>query len=823
MPLLTLQQAANQINAKIKGNQQLTFSTLATDSRTVYSADNLLFVALKGDRHDGHRFVNELYTRRNVKLFLVSEWHDDWNTFSDAGFLLVDNTLKALQQLAACNRAQFTSPVLAITGSNGKTVLKEWLFQLMSNKRIVRSPKSYNSQIGVPLSLWLLESEADLAIIEAGISQPGEMSQLQSIIKPDEGVFTNIGTAHQENFVDLQQKVNEKLRLFYDCKRIFYCSDYSLINQEVNKAIADGFIAQKLTWGRATDADLQILDIVKTTGYACIKARYNKNIIQITIPFTDEASTENAVNAWLYMLASGYSNEFIADAMLRVAPVAMRLELKKGIQGCTIINDSYNSDIHSLGIALDLLAGQQQHAVKTLILSDILQTGKADNQLYTEVAIMVKSRGINRVIGIGQALLHQASLFGAEARMFADTAAFLEALPSLDFRNEAILLKGARPFGFERILTQLEQRTHRTVLEINLNAMVHNLNFYRSRLKPETKIMVMVKAFSYGSGSYEIARMLEYQKADYLAVAIADEGVTLRQAGITTPIAVMNPEEGSHPLMIEHRLEPEIYSFRTLKTFTEALAQTKTTAYPIHIKLDTGMHRLGFMQHELPELINQLKQNQYVYVKSIFSHLATADEPEQDDFTRQQIECYRSMSGYIIEQLNYPVIRHLLNSPGIERFPEAQMEMVRLGIGLYGASCYNQDKLQHISTLKSTISQIKIIPEGETIGYGRHGKAVGGHFKIGIIPIGYADGLNRRFGRGNTYFMVNGQKAKTVGNICMDLCMIDLTHIEAKEGDEVIVFGPEIPVTQLAQNIGTISYEILTSVSPRVKRVYFEE
>jgi len=823
MPLYTLNQAAIIVNGEIHGDNSLYFSRLATDSRTVYSAENLLFIALKGDRHDGHRFVNELYTRRHVKLFLVSEWHTDWESFTDASFLLVNNTLQALQQLAAHNRQAFSAPVLAITGSNGKTVLKEWLFQLMGDKRIVRSPKSYNSQIGVPLSLWLLESEADLAIIEAGISKPLEMSHLQYIIKPNDGIFTNIGAAHQENFIDLQQKIKEKIKLFEGCQRIFYCSDYSLINQEVNEAIAANRIKKKCTWGHSADSDLQIISLLHNSSTTCIRAKYNNREIEIVIPFTDEASAENAINAWLYMLVLGYSNETIAENMLHITPVAMRLELKKGIQGCTLINDSYNSDIQSLGIALDLLAGQQQHNDKILIISDILQTGKTDTQLYTEVAEMVKSRGIKRVIGIGQALLYQAVLFGDNARMFADTAAFLEALPSLEFRNEAILLKGARAFGFERILAQLEQRTHRTVLEINLNAMVHNLNFYKSCLKADTKIMVMVKAFSYGSGSYEIARMLEYQKVDYLAVAIADEGVTLRQAGITTPIAVMNPEEGSHPLMIEHQLEPEIYSFRTLNAFTEALAQTKTFAYPIHIKLDTGMHRLGFMEQDLAELLTQLKKNPYVSVKSIFSHLATADEPLQDDFTRQQIDYYRNMSSLVINELGYPILRHLLNSPGIERFPEAQMEMVRLGIGLYGASCYNQDKLQHISTLKSTISQIKTVSNGETVGYGRRGKAEGQDLKIGIIPIGYADGLNRRFGNGNTYFLVNGQKAKTVGNICMDLCMIDLSHIEASEGDEVIIFGEEIPVTQLAQNIGTISYEILTSVSPRVKRVYFEE
>lgn len=823
MPSYTLTQAASILQGKIIGNN-MSFSRLAIDSRTVYSAESLLFVALKGDRHDGHRFVNELYTRRHVKIFLVSDWYTEWEQFTDAAFLLVDNTLHAMQQLASSHRQLFHAPLLAITGSNGKTVLKEWLFQLLSSDmHIVRSPKSYNSQIGVPLSLWLLEPNAKLAIIEAGISKPNEMSHLQSIIQPDEGIFTNIGSSHQENFLTIQQKVQEKMLLFKNCKRLFYCADYTIINQEVDKYIAEGFIQHKITWGKSEQNDLLITDVQVDVQTTLITGLYKQNKVEIEIPFTDEASAENAINAWLYLLYNGYDNEVIAKRMMRLAPVAMRLELKKGIQGCTLINDSYNSDIHSLTIALDLLAGQHQHQSKTLILSDILQSGKADAALYQEVATMVQNRGIKRVIGIGQALMQQTALFGTNARMFADTAAFIEALPSFDFRNEAILLKGARPFGFERILAELELRTHRTVLEINLNAMVHNLNFYRSCLKPETKIMVMVKAFSYGSGSYEIARMLEYQKVDYLAVAIADEGVTLRQAGVTTPIAVMNPEEGSHPLMIEHQLEPEIYSFRTLHTFTEALAQTKTNAYPIHIKLDTGMHRLGFMENELAELLVLLQQNTNVQVKSIFSHLATADDPSQDDFTRQQIALFTKMSSFLIDQLNYPIMRHLLNSPGIERFPEAQMEMVRLGIGLYGASCYNQHKLQHISTLKSTISQIKTIPDGETIGYGRNGKTNGKALTIGVIPIGYADGLNRRFGNGNTYFLVNGKKAKTIGNICMDLCMIDLTEISAKEGDEVIIFGSNLTVSQLAQNIGTISYEILTSVSPRVKRVYFEE
>jgi Alr-MurF fusion protein len=824
MPLLNIKEAASLTGGNVRGNNELSFNRLATDSRTVYMSQQLMFVAINGERHDGHRFVTELYQKRNVRLFLVSEWFSEWSDLNEAAFLIVDDTLKALQTLASANRMKFSSPVLAITGSNGKTVIKEWLFQLMEDRRIIRSPKSYNSQIGVPLSLWLLEPEADLAIIEAGISLPGEMQHLQQMIQPTEGIFTNIGTAHQENFKDLQQKVREKLQLFRECDRLFYCSDHTLIDNEIKAMPADAKPKSLFCWGHSDNADLQVKEIIRQKAVSEIKTSYKGNSFSFSIPFIDEASVENALHACLYMLVSGYNTDVIASRMKTLSPVAMRLEMKKGVQNCSLINDSYNSDLHSLEIALDLLAGQQQHEKKTLILSDILQTGRYEKELYAEVAEMVKSRGVNKIIGIGQSLMHQAALFGPDIRTFADTAAFLEALPGMDFRNEAILLKGARPFGFERILAQLELRTHRTVLEINLNAMVHNLNFYRSKLKPDTKIMIMVKAFSYGSGSYEIARMLEYQKVDYLAVAIADEGVTLRQAGITTPIAVMNPEEGSHELMIEHRLEPEIYSYRTLNAFSKALAQSKTTDYPIHLKLDTGMHRLGFMEDQLDELIPHLKSNPYVRVQSVFSHLATADDPDQAGFVHEQIDCYRRMSKKIIEGIGYPVIRHLLNSPGIERFAEAQMEMVRLGIGLYGVSCYNQDKLQNISTLKSTISQIKTVPAGETVGYGRKGKTNGHDKVIGVIPIGYADGLNRRFGNGGTSFVVNGKEAPTIGNICMDLCMIDLTGIEnVHEGDEVQIFGPQMPAAKLADSIGTIPYEIFTSVSPRVKRVYFEE
>jgi alanine racemase len=823
MELLSIGEIADITGGKVKGDGSFNISQIATDSRLVFSNESLLFVALKGERHNGHRYVAELAQKHGIKAFMVSEWHEEWLSLAEVSFVVVSDSLLALQQLGAAYRKDFDSQVLAITGSNGKTVLKEWLFQALSDKKVVRSPKSYNSQVGVPLSLSLLRSGYDLAIIEAGISQPEEMQRLADIIKPDEGIFTCVGQAHQENFESLEQKVREKMLLFKGCQKMYYCSDYELVDVEARKYAANGAIGQLRSWSRkGKQADMMVTLVNQVTAKSAFAVTMGNQSFQLVLPFIDDASIENALQLSFYLLCNGYEAFDVQQRINALAPVAMRLELKKAVQNSTLINDTYNSDIYSLGIALDLLAQQQQHPRKTLIISDIFQTGKSDCTLYAEVAEMVNAHNVDRVIGIGKAIGSQSAFFPTGSLFFPDTTHFLDAMPGLSFRNEAVLLKGSRQFGFERIAAQLEQKTHRTELDVNLNAMVHNLNYYKSLLLPQTKIMVMVKAFSYGSGSYEIARLLEYNKVDYLAVAIADEGVALRQSGITTPIVVMNPEEGSQELMHEYNLEPEVYSFRTLERFAAIARQSSNEIFPVHIKLDTGMHRLGFQEDDIETLIARLLEIPNIAVKSVFTHLAAADEALHDEFTNDQFERFTRMS-FRIRQVYPDAFRHVLNSPGIERFPEYQFEMVRLGIGLYGVNVLGEGKVQPISTLRTTISQIKTVYPPDTVGYGRKGKTNGEPKVIGVIPVGYADGLNRKFGNGNTQLLVNGKRVPTIGNVCMDLAMIDLTGVEAKEGDEVIIFGNEITVSEQAEKIGTIPYEILTSISPRVKRVYYQE
>lgn len=814
---------------KVFGSDKSEIVNLVTDSRSLVKPEGALFVALKGQRSDGHLFLRDLYDRRLFRHFLVSELPAGFELWEGAVFVLVPDTLKALHSLAEYRRSCFDGKVLAITGSNGKTIVKEWLFQLLEEDvRIVRSPKSYNSQLGVPLSLWLLKNKAEWAFIEAGISQPGEMEKLQRMIKPEVGIFTNIGAAHQENFSSMSEKVSEKLKLFNGVECLIYCSDYELVHSQVQQMLAQKQIASTSTWSRHQSADLQIAGIHKSEGSTRIDGIYKEQSLELNIPFIDEASIENAIHCWLFMLWQGYSQSKIVKRMQELLPVAMRLELKKGINNCTLINDTYNSDLQSLAIALDFLHQQTTHPSSTLILSDIFQSGKDEEQLYTEVASLVNQKKITRFIGIGSALFKYQHLFktnvgNAKGAFYLFTEDLIRELPHLSFSNEAILLKGSRQFEFERLSAVLSQKTHRTVLEINMNALTHNYNHFKSLLKPETKTMIMVKAFSYGSGSVEVARLMQFLKADYLAVAIADEGVELRQQGITLPILVMNPEEGSYDLMIQYELEPEIYNFRTLTNFTQALAHNKVRNFPVHIKFDTGMHRLGFLPNELQVLASRLKSNPWIRVSSVFTHLAAADDRGQDEFTRHQIARFSEMSAFLANIINEPFMKHVLNSSGIERFPEAQFDMVRLGIGLYGISCVDQRKLQHISTLKSSISQIKTIAVGETIGYGRKGKTGNSEKIIGIIPIGYADGLNRKLSNGVGRFMVKGVSAPIIGTICMDMSMIDLTGVEAKEGDEVVIFGQDPSVIEIAEKLGTIPYEILTSISPRVKRVYFNE
>ena len=813
-----------ELVGNLKNNSIIT--DLLTDSRNITSLDNCLFFALLSKRNDGHKYIPELY-QKGMRNFVISILPDDISMYPKASFILVKDTLKALQVLSTNHRKLFDIPVIGITGSNGKTIVKEWLYQLMCDyTKIVRNPKSYNSQIGVPLSVWQIKAEHELAIFEAGISEPDEMDKLQAIIQPTIGIFTNIGHAHDENFIRKEQKIAEKLKLFTEVKILIYCSDYLEIKEIILKSEMLRSIPS-FSWSRKSTADLSIQLVEKNSKKTTITATYKNEQIAIEIPFTDEASIENAIHCWAVLLYLNYSNDVISQRMKLLHPIAMRLELKEGINNCSIINDSYSSDIDSLSIAIDFLNQQKQHKKKTIILSDILQSGRKDEDLYAKIADLLEQKDISRLIGVGKSISEQAPKFNIEKTFYDTTDEFLRNFIFSDFSNETILLKGARVFEFEKISQVLQQKAHETVLEINLNAIVHNLNYYRSKIKPETKLMAMVKAFSYGSGSFEIANALQFHHVDYLAVAYADEGVELRKAGITLPIMVMNPDEQSFDTILKFNLEPEIYSLRVYALLEEIIEQhiaNKQQIVNIHIKLDTGMHRLGFEKADLPELIANIKKNPQIHVQSVFSHLAAAENSLHDDFTNQQINLFTEMSEILTKGIGYPVIRHILNSAGIVRFPNTQFEMVRLGIGLYGIASvgFEQTELHNVGTLKTIISQIKQIPKNESIGYGCHCVAQQ-EMTIAIIPIGYADGLNRKLGNGKGKVLVNSKFVPIIGNICMDMCMIDITGISAKENDDVIIFGEEYPITNLAEDIDTIPYEILTTISRRVKRVYFQE
>lgn len=807
------------------------------DSRKLNYTDQSIFFALKGSRRDGHQFIQELY-EKGVRNFVVSE---EIPALPAANVIRVKDTVTALQSLAAYHRRLFDIPVIGITGSNGKTIVKEWLYQLLSpDYSIVRSPKSYNSQIGVPLSVWQMDDFHELGIFEAGISQPDEMANLARVIQPTIGIFTNIGKAHSEGFLNIRQKINEKLRLFAQAETLIFCRDYSDINEciitfraHMKKADADFEGCKPFSWSKQNlDADVQVKKTEKNSSFTHISLEHQGEAFQFSIPFIDDASIENAINCWMLMRYLKIDADVIQQRMPDLNRVAMRLEMNDAINNSSLINDSYNSDLNSLTIALDFLAQQKQHAKKTVILSDILQSGMNEAKLYSDVNDLLKSKGVDRLIGIGKAISKQRLLFTKQqnfiAEFFDSTENFLDLFSNDWFYNETILLKGARSFEFERIGKRLEQKAHETILEIDLNALLHNLSVYQSVLKPQTKTMVMVKAFSYGSGSFEIANALQFQKVDYLAVAYADEGVELRKAGITMPIMVMNPEQKSFETIIHYRLEPELYSLRLLKQFIHSLsvfAEKYPEGYPVHLELETGMNRLGFSMDDMPELLLLLSENKLLRIKSIFTHLAASEDTQLDDYTEKQIQRFNKMSETITKQVAYPVLRHALNSAGIIRFPKAHLDMVRLGIGLYGfdATDQVQEKLRNVSTLKTTISQIKKIKAGETVGYGRAG--IADHaMTIATVGIGYADGLNRALSRGNGKMLVKEKLASIIGQICMDMTMIDITDIpDAGEGDEVIVFGNELPVQQLAEWANTIPYEVISTISRRVKRVYFQE
>ena len=790
----TIVKITTLIGARRIGTADALISWLLTDSRSLCFPETTLFFALKTQRNDGHHYIEDLY-RRGVRNFVVD--HLPEHPQADANYLKVPSPLAALQRLAERHRDEFNIPIVGITGSNGKTMVKEWLYQVLSPQfTVTRSPKSFNSQIGVPLSVWLLNEQTQIGLFEAGISQVGEMDALRDIIQPTIGVLTSIGAPHQENFRSLEEKCMEKLRLFQDAKVIIYNADDDLVSRCIRRS---GYKGRKIGWHRE--------ELLPT----------------YQLPFDDEASIECSLAVAATALHLGVTPEQLAERMAQLEPVAMRLEVKEGQHGCQLINDSYNSDINSLDIALDFMSRRPGHR-RTLILSDIYQSGKDDADLYREVNDLCQKRGIDQLIGIGPRISSQRSTFNVQcSKFFATTDDFLRSSTFRQLHDELILIKGARVFGFDRISELLEQKVHETILEVNLNAVVDNLNYYRSFLKPETKLVCMVKADAYGAGAVEVAKTLQDHRVDYLAVAVADEGVTLRRNGITQNIMIMNPEMTAFKTMFDYDLEPEVYSFRLMDALIRAAEKQGVTGWPVHIKLDTGMHRLGFdPEHDMDELIRRLKQQNAIIPRSVFSHFVGSDSDDFDNFSTMQFEKFDRASRQLQAAFSHKILRHMDNSAAIEHFPERQMDMCRLGLGLYGVDPRDNRMLHTVSTLKTTILQLRHVPKEDTVGYSRKGVLTRDSV-IAAIPIGYADGLNRHLGRGACYCLVNGQKAPYVGNICMDVAMIDVTDIPCQEGDMVEIFGEHLPITVLSDVLQTIPYEVMTSVSGRVKKVYFQD
>ena len=829
----SIENITSLIGARRFGTVDVNVEWLLTDSRSLAFPETTLFFAIRTRVGDGHKYIPELY-RRGVRAFVVGAVPDDFaRLYPDANFLLVVSPLKALQRLAERHREEYDLPVIGITGSNGKTVVKEWLYQLLSpSMNVTRSPRSYNSQVGVPLSVWLLDSHSQIGLFEAGISRPGEMDALRAIIQPTIGVMTNIGPAHQENFATIEEKCHEKLSLFKDAEALVYCADDDVISKCVEGC---GYHGRRLAWSKNdSSAFVYIEKEEKTDDSTLITYTYRGELCSIRIPFTDDASAVNCVHCLVACLYLGLTPADISIRMERLEPVAMRLDVVQGVRGCTIINDAYNSDVASLDIALDFMhrraaaidrrpGAEGAPVERILILSDLLQTGIPAAELYQKVAEMVNHRGVDRLIGVGPEISAAHSAFTMKKSFFVSVDALLESGLLDTLHNQLILVKGARSFGFEQITDALSLKVHETTLDVNLSAIAENLNYYRSFMKPETKITCMVKASAYGAGSVEIAKTLQDRGVDYLAVAVADEGAELRRAGITTGIMIMNPEMTSFNTLFEYDLEPEVYDFGLLEALVKAAEKQGVTNFPVHIKIDTGMHRLGFNpKTDMPQLIDRLRHQSAVIPRSVFSHFVGSDSPDFDDFSTHQFKLFDEASRQLQSAFNHKILRHICNSAGIERFPDRHLDMVRLGLGLYGIDPIDNRRLNNVTTLRTTILQIRNVPAGDSIGYSRR-TFVDRPSRIAAIPIGYADGLNRHLGNRNGYCLVKGKKAPYVGNICMDVCMIDVTDIPCSEGDAVEIFGDNLPVTVLSDALDTIPYEVLTSVSERVKRVYFQD
>ncbi len=832
----TIEKVTTLIGAHRYGNSPAKISFLLTDSRSLRFPEETLFFALRTERNDGHKYISELY-QRGVHNFVVDNLPK--GDFPEANFLKVPNTLEALQRLAERHRDEFQIPIVGITGSNGKTIVKEWLYQLLLGVQgtlgmCTRSPRSFNSQIGVPLSVWLLNEKSKVGIFEAGISMVGEMQRLRSIIQPTIGVFTSLGDAHQENFRSLEEKCNEKLALFHDTEAIVYCADNDIVSRCIRRM---GFKGKRMAWSmKDANAPLYVQTEQTTRDnhrVTIVSYQHDGKKGSYVLPFIDKGYVEDSVTCFATALLLGVDEEQIVAGMAHLVPVAMRLELKEGMHGAIIVNDSYNNDINSLDIALDFIKRRNSDNPLTLILSDIYQSGMSEKELYRQVATMVEERGVSTLVGVGKNIKeyyptkkeqHLKTYFFETTEELIASEVFRNIQHSEDSENPIILLKGARSFEFDKLSELLERKVHETILEVNLQAVVDNLNYFRSFLKPETKMVCMIKADAYGAGAIEIAKTLQDHHVDYLAVAVADEGVALRQAGVTANIMVMNPEMTSFKTLFDYQLEPEVYSFRLLNALIIAARKEGITGMPVHIKLDTGMHRLGFnVDEDMPKLIDTLTHQQALMPRSVFSHFVGSDSDGFNEFSAHQFEVFQRGADALQKAFSHHILRHIDNSAGIEHFPERQLDMCRLGIGLYGVNPYgNDDQLKNVSTLKTTILQIRRVPAGDSVGYSRR-TVLGRDSVIGAIPIGYADGLNRHLGNRNGYCIVNGKKAPYVGNICMDVAMIDLTDIPCSEGDSVEIFGPDLTVSELAKKLDTIPYEILTAVSNRVKKIYFQD
>ena len=818
-----------QVDERSLYDDEACVSQLLTDSRSLANPDDTLFFALRTANNDGHHYVPLLYDK-GVRNFVVDSIAEIPPTLlGTANFLLVDNTLDALQSLATYHRRRFFRiPVIGITGSRGKTTVKEWLYQLLKDDyHIVRSPRSYNSQIGVPLSLWDMEEGTTLAIIEAGISTTGEMARLQAMIRPTIGLITNIGSEHDDGFASMAEKAKEKAEILNSCESIVYPADDQLVTATI-KPLLDVDVAQEMSWSvKNPDKPLFVSHIGRNTKHTTITYVFQEQEHTLTVPFDNDRDVENVITCLAVLLLLGIDTDTIAQRMKHLSPVGTRINVIEGVNDCTIIADGYTSDYNSLTPALNFMMRRAGSRSNTVIMCDLKPEAYTGDELYIRTSELLLSKGVRRFVGIGPEMCSFARYFESLpcARVFATTDEMLRHMTQGDFMNETVLIKGAPEFDFSPILEMLDAKRHQTVMEVDLNALAHNFKFFKSLIKPTTKTIGMVKASGYGTGSYEIAKTLQDRGADYLGVAVQDEGIQLRQAGITMPIIVLNPSVVNYKGMFTHRLEPEVYSLDECRQLIAEGAKNNVRHFPVHVKVDTGMHRLGFTPEQLPELIDMLKGQDVLMPASVFSHLCVAEEPERDDYTRQQFEIFDRCANLLQSQFDHYILRHILNTSGIVRFPEQQYDMVRIGIGLYGIATVNdgsERQLQPVASLHSVIISLKEWPAGTTIGYGQCG-VLTRDSRIATVTIGYADGLDRHFGNGRSSMWVNGTLCPTVGNVCMDAVMIDVTDAQCEVGDPVEIFGSHIPVERLAEARGTITYEILTSVSPRVKRVYFRE